>query len=150
MKPHLRDPLTGLSGLLLAGVAAGCAGNAAAMTETGLVTGTVACNRFFGTVDVTGESIAFRPLGSARMAWPEAVMNQESKYLKALQDAERYALDGPFLLIHARGMDRPLRFTRHTRSVMLRPAALASAVLAGSCGDGRPDELSERLSARAF
>ena len=30
------------------------------------------------------------------MACPEAVMNQEGKYLKALEGAERYVFDGPF------------------------------------------------------
>lgn len=81
--------------------------------ETGKVAGRGSCNRFFGTVELTGHSIAFGPLGSTRMACPEAVMNQEARYLKALQEAERYDFDGAFLLIHARGMDRPLRFTRH-------------------------------------
>jgi hypothetical protein len=38
----------------------------------------------------------------------------EAKYLKALHDAERYGIDDPFLLIHARGMELPLRLTRHT------------------------------------
>lgn len=111
------DPLRGTSWLLEDIGGSGVIDNAQATLEfpqPGKVAGRGSCNRFFGTVDVTRESIAFGPLGSTRMACPEAVMNQEAKYLKALQDAERYALDGPFLLIHARGMDRPLRFTRHT------------------------------------
>jgi putative lipoprotein len=82
--------------------------------EVGKVAGRGSCNRFFGSVEVTGQSIVFGQLGSTRMACPEAVMNQEAKYLKALQDAERYGFDGAFLLIHTRGMEQPLRFTRHT------------------------------------
>jgi heat shock protein HslJ len=46
------------------------------------------------------------------MACAQAVMDQETRYFKALADAERYALEGPALLIYAKGMDKPLRFTR--------------------------------------
>ena len=46
------------------------------------------------------------------MACAEAVTSQETRYLKALQDAERYALDGPYLLIYAKGVSQPLRFTQ--------------------------------------
>jgi len=81
--------------------------------EAGKVAGRGSCNRFFGRVQVTGRSIAVGPLGTTRMACAEAVMNQETKYLKALQNAERYEFDGAFLLVHAKGMERPLRFTRH-------------------------------------
>ena len=46
------------------------------------------------------------------MACLDAVMSQESAYFRALQDAERYAIDGPSLLIYSRGTDKPLRFSR--------------------------------------
>jgi heat shock protein HslJ len=46
------------------------------------------------------------------MACAEAVMNQETKLLKALQSAERFAVDGSALSIHCAGMDKPLRFVR--------------------------------------
>jgi heat shock protein HslJ len=46
------------------------------------------------------------------MACLEAVMNQEAKYLKALQDAERFELEGSTLRITCRGMEQPLRFVR--------------------------------------
>jgi heat shock protein HslJ len=78
--------------------------------EAGKVAGSGSCNRFFGTVEISGESIKISPLGSTRMACAEAVMNQEGKYLKALQDAERFTRDGPALLIYCKGMAQPLRF----------------------------------------
>lgn len=81
-------------------------------TEAGKVAGSGSCNRFFGTVEISGASIKFSPLGSTRMACVEAVMNQEGKYLKALQDAERYARDGSALLIYGKGLEQPLRFER--------------------------------------
>ena len=49
------------------------------------------------------------------MACAEAVMNQETRYLKALQDAERFAFQGPCLLIYAKGIEKPLRFTHETK-----------------------------------
>ncbi|HET6577532.1 MAG TPA: YbaY family lipoprotein [Gemmatimonadales bacterium] len=80
--------------------------------EEGKTAGRGACNHFFGSVTVTDSTIAFGPLGATRMACAEAVMGQETRYLKALQDAERYAVEGNVLLVYVRGMDKPLRFTR--------------------------------------
>ncbi len=80
--------------------------------ERGKAAGRGSCNQFFGSVEITGPAIAFGPLGSTRMACAEAVMNQESRYLKALQDAERYSVEGSVLLVYAKGMEQPLRFTR--------------------------------------
>ena len=80
--------------------------------EEGRVAGQGSCNRFFGSVQLAGDSISFGALGSTRMACPEAVMSQESAYFKALQDAERYAVEGSSLLLYSRGMDKPLRFSR--------------------------------------
>ncbi|MGH7629040.1 MAG: YbaY family lipoprotein [Gemmatimonadales bacterium] len=80
--------------------------------DRGKIAGRGSCNRFFGTVEITGESLTLRPVGSTRMACAEPVMAQEGKYLKALAAAERYSLDGDVLLIYSAGTDRPLRFTR--------------------------------------
>lgn len=84
--------------------------------EAGRVAGHGSCNRFFGSVEISGESIKFSALGSTRMSCVEAVMMQESRYLKALEGAERFALNGSVLLIYSRGMDKPLRFTRQERA----------------------------------
>jgi len=85
-----------------------------AFTEPGRVAGNSSCNRFFGSVTLSGQSITFGQLGSTRMACVAAVAAQEAKYLKALMDAERFVLDGSVLLIYAKAMDKPLRFTRTT------------------------------------
>ena len=76
------------------------------------VAGKGSCNRFFGTVKIAGDTISFPQLGSTRMACPEPVMNQESKFLKALEDAERFGVEDTTLSIYAKGLDQPLRFTR--------------------------------------
>ncbi len=78
----------------------------------GRVAGNASCNRFFGSVEIAGDSITFGTLGATLMACPEAVMNQEARYLKALEGAERFTQEGTTLLVHAKGMNRPLRFFR--------------------------------------
>jgi putative lipoprotein len=82
--------------------------------EVGKVAGRGSCNRFFGSVRISGDSMTFGPLGSTRMACAEAVMNQETRYLAALAGAERYSIEGSVLLVHARDLPKPLRFTRET------------------------------------
>ncbi len=88
--------------------------------EAGKVTGMGSCNRFFGAVEIAGDNIRLGPLGSTRMACAEAAMNQETKYLEALQSAERFAWKDPNLLIYSKGLEKPLRFTRMTPA---KPAA---------------------------
>jgi putative lipoprotein len=80
--------------------------------DSARVAGRGSCNQFSGSVTVSDSTISFGPLASTRMACAEAVMNQGTRYFMALADAQRYAFDGPALLIYAKGMDRPLRFTR--------------------------------------
>jgi putative lipoprotein len=89
--------------------------NARATLELGdsaRVAGRGSCNQFSGPVTVSGSTISFGPLAATRMACAPAVMDQETRYFKALADAERYAIEGSSLLIFAKGMAKPLRFTR--------------------------------------
>jgi heat shock protein HslJ len=72
--------------------------------------------RFVGPAEVRGNAIKLGPLASSRMMCPEAVMNQEMKYLNALQAAERFEWKDPYLLIYCKGFEKPLRFTRMTPS----------------------------------
>jgi len=80
--------------------------------EAGKAAGKGSCNRFFGPAEITGSAIKLGPLGTTRMACPEAVMNQEKKYLDALQAAERFEWKPPYLLIYCKSFEKPLRFTR--------------------------------------
>jgi heat shock protein HslJ len=63
--------------------------------DSGKTAGNGSCNRFFGSVEIHGDAIHFGPLASSRMACPEAQMNQETKYLQALQAAERFEWKDP-------------------------------------------------------
>jgi heat shock protein HslJ len=78
--------------------------------EAGKVSGTASCNRFFGTVEMSGESIRFGPLAATKMSCGSAADTQERKYLDALQSAERFDFDGTALRIYSRGVEAPLRF----------------------------------------
>jgi heat shock protein HslJ len=77
------------------------------------VSGNGSCNRFTGTFKATDNRIAFGSLAGTRMACTsEPASAQETAYLKALTDAERFVLDGSSLQIFSRGQASPLRFTR--------------------------------------
>lgn len=77
------------------------------------VSGNASCNKFTGTVKVSGTSIAFGPLASTRMACASEPANaQETTYLKALTEAERFVLEGTSLQIFSTGQANPLRFVR--------------------------------------
>lgn len=65
----------------------------------GQVNGTAGCNRYFGSYEVDGETIAVSPLGSTRMACAEEIMAQESSFLAALQAATAFEIEGEQLTI---------------------------------------------------
>jgi len=81
--------------------------------EVGRAAGNGSCNRFTGSVTITGDALKFGPLASTRMACMDGgVSAQEDAYLKALAAANRYEYRDPELRIYATGYDKPLRFTR--------------------------------------
>ena len=89
--------------------------------EADKVAGNGSCNRFFGSAEIAGSALKLGPLGSTRMACPEAVMSQEAKYLNALRAGERYEWKDPYLLVYCKGFEKPLRFTRATASRTTAP-----------------------------
>lgn len=76
------------------------------------VAGNASCNRFRGTVTVSGGTIAFGPLATTRKMCAEAIMRQENEYLAALREAQRFEIKEPFLYIFAANRSQPLRFIR--------------------------------------
>lgn len=65
------------------------------ITADGRVSGSGGCNRITGKADISGNRISFAPMASTRMACVPAVMNQEAKFLGALNDVRRWRIDGP-------------------------------------------------------
>jgi heat shock protein HslJ len=85
--------------------------------DTGRVAGNASCNRFTGSVTITGASIKFGQLASTRMACADtAVSAQEDQYLKLLEAASHFELKDNSLLIFVDGSAKPLRFSRQTAS----------------------------------
>jgi len=80
--------------------------------DEGRVSGSGGCNRFTGSYAFTDGELSIGPLAGTKMMCPEAVMDQEDRFHKALGAVDRVAADGPFLLIYAGGSDAPLTFTR--------------------------------------
>jgi heat shock protein HslJ len=77
-------------------------GISAEFTADGRVSGSAGCNRYSGTYTVSGNSITFSsPMASTMMMCEQAVMDQESAYLKALGEAKTYAVNGDQLTLTA-------------------------------------------------
>ena len=59
----------------------------------GAVSGSGGCNRLHGQATISGASLSFGAIASTRMACPPAVMDQESKFLSALQAVRSFRVD---------------------------------------------------------
>jgi putative lipoprotein len=88
------------------------AGGTLDFAEAGRIGGRAFCNRFSGQAQISGSSIRVGPLAVTKMACGQSANERESRFLRALQSAERYELDGPTLAIYFAGSERPLRFVR--------------------------------------
>lgn len=77
----------------------------------GRASGNGSCNRFNGVVTINGSAITFGGIAATRMACADnAANNQETAYFQALQDAERFEVDGQTLRIFSKNQSEPLRF----------------------------------------
>ncbi|WP_300659901.1 META domain-containing protein [Hydrogenophaga sp.] len=83
-----------------------------AFPEAGRVAGNSSCNRFFGSYTLMQDRIALGQLAGTRMACAPAVDEQETRYLDALQKAQRLEVQGTTMLMHVQGLEKPLRFSR--------------------------------------
>lgn len=80
------------------------------MTADGKVNGSAGCNRYNGTVTVTGDRLAFGPLAMTRKACFGAGGDNEQRFAPALASARGWRMDRNVLLIEtATGL---LRFRR--------------------------------------
>ncbi len=64
----------------------------------GSVSGNTAVNRFSGKADVDGSNLKFGPLVTTRRAGPPAVMDQEQRYIKALDKVRSFRIEANGLL----------------------------------------------------
>ncbi len=71
----------------------------------GRVSGSGGCNRYTGSYTYADGELAFGPLAGTKMMCPEAVMDQEDRFHRALGAIERVAVNDPFLLIYCEGSE---------------------------------------------
>jgi putative lipoprotein len=83
------------------------------VASDGRVTGRGGCNGYFAQATINGNSIKIGKAGATMMACAPALMNQERKFLAALEKAATYRIDGDgkLFLVDANGVDI-LRFAR--------------------------------------
>ncbi len=78
----------------------------------GSATGSGACNRFRGPAKVEGTTVTIGPLAATRMACAPALMDQEQKFLAALEAARSFRLEGTLLKLLDEGGSEIMRLTR--------------------------------------
>jgi heat shock protein HslJ/phosphoglycolate phosphatase-like HAD superfamily hydrolase len=81
--------------------------------KDGSVSGSTAVNRYSGKAKIEGQKIEFGPLATTRRAGPPALMDQESKFTKALEKVARFRIEdsGLLYLMDETGKDI-LRFSK--------------------------------------
>lgn len=83
--------------------------------QAGRVIGNGSCNRFFGPVELAGDTIRVGALAATRRACAEPAMRQEARYLEALAASARLTVDASALLLYPRDGGQPLRFVPERR-----------------------------------
>ncbi len=66
--------------------------------EDGSVSGDTSVNRYQGRANIEGDAISFGPLATTRRAGPPALMNQEAKFLKAVETVKSFRIEPTGLL----------------------------------------------------
>jgi len=74
----------------------------------GRVSGRTGCNSFTGSYTLAGNGIKIGPLAATRMMCAENVMTQEGQFLKALESAVRWNVQGDKLDMHRADGERAL------------------------------------------
>jgi len=64
------------------------------LADDGQFHGSGGCNNYRGQASLDGNAISFGPAMATRMACPEAVMNQETKFFQALEAVKSWEIDG--------------------------------------------------------
>jgi heat shock protein HslJ len=78
----------------------------------GRASGTTGCNEFSGTATIDGYGITFSPLVTTRRACEDPVMKQEAAFLKALESARSWSIDGRHLDLFDSRRHSVIRFER--------------------------------------
>lgn len=82
------------------------------ISAAGEVSGSGGCNTLRGTVQLDGRGLAFGAIATTRKMCPPAVMEQESKFLHALDLTREFSMEGPYLRFFGAGGLELVRYTR--------------------------------------
>jgi heat shock protein HslJ/membrane-bound inhibitor of C-type lysozyme len=82
------------------------------LLREGRIAGSTGCNQYFGSVTVEAGTIEVDGVGSTRKACLPAIMQQEQRFLQALQDLRRYEIDGDLARLYDEAGDLRLRMIR--------------------------------------
>ncbi|RAK29001.1 putative lipoprotein [Falsochrobactrum ovis] len=76
------------------------------VSDDGAASGSAGCNRFFGRIAIDGTNLSFSEIGSTYMQCPPALMQQERKFIDALNKTRSYRVEtGKLFLIDEQGND---------------------------------------------
>lgn len=78
------------------------------VSADGTVSGDTAVNRYHGSVSIDGDQLQFGRLASTRRAGPPALMDQESRFLGALEKVARFKMEANGLLLFFDEQGNPL------------------------------------------
>jgi len=77
--------------------------------EEGRVAGSTGCNRYFGSVAIENGRLSFSQMGSTRRACVPALMEQEQRFLQAMQRVSSYWIDEGLLFLSDENGEERLR-----------------------------------------
>ncbi len=81
------------------------------LTKDGKIFGSAGCNNYLGSYTIKNNQLKISPLGVTKKMCTPTVMNQESRFLQALESTGKISFNGAFLFIESSLTDKPLRFT---------------------------------------
>lgn len=79
------------------------------LASDGRAYGNAGCNHWFGRYTLDGEHLAFDQIGSTRKGCAPALMEQETRFLKALQGVQRWDVSATEQLRFWPAQGKPLR-----------------------------------------
>jgi len=79
---------------------------------TDRVAGHGGCNSFNGAATLSGAALSFGPFATTRMMCAPAVMDQEGKFIRALESARTARLENSLLILMDEGGTPIMRFSR--------------------------------------
>lgn len=82
------------------------------LTEDGKIFGNAGCNNYTGSYKIENNQLKISPLAMTFKMCPPAIMDQESKFLKALGSSGKITLEDSYLFIESENTEQPLKFTR--------------------------------------